>query len=495
MAKRVKNDLPFNVDAEKAVLGSSMLTKDAAYNVLSSLEIDDFYDYKHQKIYEALSTLLQTGKEIDILTVSEELDNMKELENVGGVDYLKELTQSSIALGNLKAYIDIVYDESVLRKMLTCVRKIDQDYREEEIESPNDFILKSEAAFKESIEKRHVDNFVKMEEAVGKVQNDLNILKERAYDSDLIGLDTGYPGINAITQGFKKGEVIIIAARPNVGKTMLALNFAYKVAITERKAVAMFSLEMDSATLTKRLLGIASGVELKAINTGRFTGQDKVKVNQAMKELSELPIYIDETPGIKLLDIIAKTRKLAASEPRLGMVVVDYLGLIQLGGKSKAPDSRQEEVRKISLELKALARETGLPIIVISQLSRDVEKRDTKKPMLSDLRDSGSIEQDADVVMLLYREDYYAEQKKISAGDKKPGQLTSAEKFEIAKARKEKELGDAMPGNSSLVEVNIAKNRNGNTGKTPLFFFKSYGRFDTPSKAWLEEMEKIGKDE
>ncbi|MDY0177695.1 MAG: DnaB-like helicase C-terminal domain-containing protein, partial [Bacilli bacterium] len=219
---------------------------------------------------------------------------------------------------------------------------------------------------------------------------------------------------------------------------------------------------------------------------------DRSKVAAALNEVGNSKIFIDDSSGIKLLDIIAKTRKLQAANPDLGLVIVDYLGLVQAAQTSKTPDSRQEEVRKISLALKGMAKELKVPVVVVSQLSRDVEKRrDSKKPMLSDLRDSGSIEQDADVVMLMYREDYYSSQKKTEAGDKKVSKLSNAERFELARQQKERELGSTLPGNASYVELNIAKNRNGATGVVPLFFYKDYGRFEEPTKAWIDAMKEL----
>jgi replicative DNA helicase len=290
--------------------------------------------------------------------------------------------------------------------------------------------------------------------------------------------------------------MIIIAARPSVGKTALALNFAWKAAVQHHTPVGIFSIEMPAEQLVKRLISAASCVSLKKITTGTIAGQDRMKVASAVKEVAEAPIYIDDTPGNKLMDIIAKARKLQAAVPDLGLLVVDYLGLVETGSKGKASnsgDSRQEEVRKISLALKGLARELNVPIIVISQLSRDVEKRESKKPMMSDLRDSGSIEQDADVIMLLYREDYYSDGEKKSYENKKGGRLTQNDKFEMVKDMKEKELGAAMPGSASYVEVNIAKNRNGQTGRVGLFFFKEYGKFDSPSEEWEEAMLKVSE--
>ncbi len=494
MATRSKKiDLPCNIDAEQAVLGSAISNSEAMYNVMSSLQMEDFYDVKHQKIYAAIANLMNKKISVDLMTVAEELANAKELENIGGATYLQELCDAILSYANLQFYIDIVIDQSVLRKMLTTIREIDEDYKSKKLENVNDFILNSETRFKESIARRHISSFASMDEVAGTIETKLAAQKEMPYgENDVIGLNTGYEGINKLTQGFQKGDMIVVAARPSVGKTALALNFAWNVATICNVPVAIFSLEMTSESLVRRMISRVSCVSLKDVNRGVFHGGDRIKVAQAIKEIKKAKIFIDQTSGIKMLDIMAKTRKLIASQPDLGLVIIDYLGLVQLGGKSnKTPDSRNEEVRKISLAIKEMAKEFQIPVLVVSQLSRDVEKRDNKRPMISDLRDSGAIEQDADVIMLLYREDYYGDQKKTSAANKKPGQLTKSEQFELARARKEKELGESLPGSASYIEVNVAKNRNGQTGKVPLFFYKEYGRFDTPSQNWIEQMKAI----
>lgn len=233
-------------------------------------------------------------------------------------------------------------------------------------------------------------------------------------EKDLIGLNTGFARINKLTQGFKPSELIIVAARPSVGKTALSLNFALNVAKYHRNTVAIFELEMDSEMLVKRLVASASCVPLKQIISGRLTPNERMRVSSAIREVSQQKIFIDDSSGLNLIDIVAKAKKLQITNKDLGLIIVDYIGLVQYGGKSNAKnnDSRQEEVRKISLALKDLARQLKVPVIAVSQLSRKVDERDSKKPELSDLRDSGSIEQDADIVMLLYREDYYNSSKK-----------------------------------------------------------------------------------
>lgn len=489
------NDLPFNLEAEKAVLGASLLQNDALYNMISSLDADDFYFVKHQKIYKAIKTLVERKTNVDILTVAEFLTNSKELDDVGGVDYLQEILESPITFANLKFYIDIILDQSVLRKMLTTIRDIDNRYKTENIKNPNDFILEAETLFKDSVSKRHISSFIDMSTAMEKVQYQINQNKDLAPDLEtLTGVTTGYPKLNAITQGFQKGEVTIIAGRPGMGKTALALNFAYQAATKGNVPVAIFSLEMSTDLLVKRIIASVSNVSLKNINTCRFFGNQRPKVNAAINEIAGLPIYIDESPGIRLMDIVAKTRKLQAIHPDLGLVIIDYLGLIQAGTGKTNPDSRQEEVRKISLAIKNMARELSVPVVLLSQLSRDVEKRDNRRPMISDLRDSGSIEQDADVIFLLYREDYYSEQRKKAPGDKKPGQMTASDKFEVLKNQKKELLEDATLGGASYVEVHVAKNRNGATGSVPLFFYKEWGKFEQPSQSWIDEMERLNSE-
>lgn len=493
--KKIRTDLPHNTDAEKAVLGSAFLSKEALYSVLSSLDESDFYEGKHQILYRVLASLQKKNIAVDVLTVTEELINIKELENVGGVEYLQECSDSMVALSSLEFYINIVRDQSVLRTLLNTIRDIDNEYRTEEIDDVDSFIATSEEKIKMATEKRRVSTFKSASEVAKSVEMAINT-QTKYDDENVTGLTTGYDNLNRLTQGFQKSELTIIAARPSVGKTALALNFAYKAATRKQVPVAIFSLEMSSELLVRRLVAAASNVSLTSINTGVLTGQERAKVASAIKEVSAAPIYIDDSPQIKLMDIIAKSRQLQSKHPDLGLIVIDYLGLIQTGSSSKGNESRQEEVRKISLALKAMARDLKVPVVVLSQLSRDVEKRDTKKPMLSDLRDSGSIEQDADVVMLLYREDYYKNtRKETPAGNKKGGKLTAGEQFELAKAAQEKKLGEAMPGDASYIEINVAKNRNGQTGVCSLFFYKAFGRFESPSPEWEQQMRNIAENQ
>ena len=476
-------ELPYNAQAEQAVLGSALLSRECLYTVFSRLNEEDFFVGKHQLIYRAIKNLFDKQTPVDVLTATEELMNMKELETI-------------VALSSIDYYINIVNDQAVLRRLIQTCRDIDAAYLSEEITDVNEFIANSETTLKDAVEKRRVAEFKKAKDVAEEVK--LNIETPQEVKTDGVsGLTTGFDRLNKITQGFHPGDMIIVAARPSVGKTALALNFAYRAAKRTNKPIAIFSLEMPAEALIKRLIGVESAVSLTKITTGNLVGVDRAKVANAIYKIGSLPIYIDDSPNGKLMDIIAKSRKLQANEPELGMIIVDYLGLVTTGSTAKGSDSRQEEVRKTSLALKALARELQVPIIVVSQLSRDVEKRgENKRPILSDLRDSGSIEQDADVVMLLYREDYYKNSKapNNNAGNKKMSNLSGSERFEMVKEQKEKITGEPMGGDVSYVEVNVAKNRNGQTGNAYLFFYKSFGSFDEPTEEWLKQMREIAEN-
>ena len=486
--KKAPLDLPYNQHAEQAVLGSALLSKDALFTVLSSLVECDFFEGRHQLIFRAIYQLRERNINVDTLTCAEELMNMKELDNIGGVEYLQVCCDSMVAFASLDYYIGIVNDQSCLRKLLQTIREIDKKYHDEEIPSINEFILHSEEMIKDATERRRISQFRETKSIAPEVEDIIKTTRE-LEDDDVTGLNTGYEGINKKTQGFQRSNLIIIAARPSVGKTALALNFAYRVATRAKKPVAIFSLEMASELLVKRLIASESYIPLQTLSTGKLTGEQRIKLSDAVKRISAAPIYIDDTPGNKLMDIIAKSRKLQAKVPELSLIIVDYLGLVEVSQKGKG-DSRQEEVRKISLALKQLSLEMKIPIIALSQLSRDVEK-DRRKPQLSDLRDSGSIEQDADVVMLLHREDYQKETKNNPAGNKQLKDLTEEERKKLSYGQQQQMLADQMPGDASYVDVIIAKNRNGQTGSVSLFFYKAFGRFDTPPKEWEEKMKEL----
>lgn len=489
-----KNAIPFNLEAEKAVLGSALVDKNALLNILSSLEEEDFYLPKHKAIYKAIRGLNDKSSNVDVLTVYDELVLLKEIDLIGGVNYLQECVDTMVSLSNLEFYINILIDQSVLRKMLTSVRNINEKYQNEVIENVNDFILDSEEEFKKAIERRRVSTFKKVDDIAKVVKSELDTVRnfnENEEDEEVTGVTTGFKRLNQLTNGFHREEYIIVGARPSVGKTTFTLNLALNAARMGRVGVAIFSLEMSSESLVKKLVSSLSFVSLKSINTNRVSGQDKVKVSAAIDEISNANIYIDDSSGLRLSDVVNKVKKLSVADPNLGLVVVDYLGLLDSSNDGKSGDNRQEEVRRISKGLKQLARDVKVPIIVVCQLNRNTDSRkENKRPMISDLRESGAIEQDADVVLLLYRPDYYS-MWNDETSKKKTGKLSESDKFELAKKVEEKQLGQEMPGSASYVEVIVAKNRNGQTGRCGLFFYKDYAKFETPSREWEEKMLKI----
>lgn len=486
-------DLPFNHQAEQAVLGATFINKDALYTVLSELLEEDFYEGKHKLIYRAIKNLTVKKMDVDILTVTEELMNAKELENIGGVDYLKECSDVLVAISSLEYYIKIVRDNSTLRQMLITIRKIDKDYKAKDLKNIEEFISNSELQFNDVLQHRKISSFITMKEISDKVGQIISEASQKEGGS-AVGVSTGYERIDFYTLGFQPGEVTVIGARPGVGKTALALNFAYNAAM-KNVPVAFFSLEMTDVALGTRLLSIDSQINSNKLKTGNLSAQELAKLRKSQDNLARLPLYVDQTSNASIMDIIAKSRQLQAKVPNLGLIMIDYLGLIG-SLKNSNEQSRQEEVRKISGMLTGLAKDLRVPIVVLSQLSRISENRDktNHRPMISDLKDSGAIEADASVIMLLYREDYY-DSYQDDKGKKKMKDLTDEDKAKLSRSQLEKNLAEKMPGDASYIEVNIAKNRNGQVGKVGLFFFKNISTFETPSKEWEAAKEQLAFDD
>jgi replicative DNA helicase len=479
--------LPHNVEAEKIVLGAMMTNTAALAQCINGVTVDHFFGTgsQHQLVYQAIRNLFDKHLPVDIQTVLEELGLMKESINAGGIDYLKELLDSVISLSNLDFYLVILQDNKVLRDYLSTIDTIRQNYESEEIDEITQFLSRSETALRKVAELRRIEKFKTALEISQRVEAELKIY-QRA--DGLTGVDVGYKKLNDYTHGLQKGEMTIIAARPSVGKTAFALNLAYNAVKLNPISVAIFSLEMPSEQLVRRLIATDATVSLDNIQTGtRFlTAAQKATVGQSIKNIGNSKLFIDDTPGIKLIDILAKSRQLKAAHDDLGLIVVDYIGLITTG--EKRIESRQVEVSNISRALKELARDLKLPVLVISQLSRQVDSRDDKRPYLSDLRESGAIEQDADLVFLMYRPGYYKNlgfSKNVSQDEKKRFK-EEREKVEALT----KEIGEY----AELVEVIVAKNRNGKTGIVPLLFFKNFGRFDNPSEDYESRLKLIRQE-
>ena len=428
---------PQNVEAEQAVLGAIFLVPSSLILASEILLPEDFYRSAHQKIFLVMLKLNDTGKAVDLVTVTEELSATKQLEEVGGVSYLTELASSVPTAANIEYYARIVEEKSVLRRLINTATGIVQDgySREDEVES---LLGEAEKSIMEVASRKNAGAFHNIKDVLVRTYDNIELLHNRV--GDITGIPTGFNDLDKMTAGFQRNDLIIVAARPSVGKTAFALNIAQNVATKTDENVAIFSLEMGAEQLVMRMLCAEGNINAQNLRTGSLTDEDWRKLTLAMGSLSNSGIFIDDTPGVRISEIRSKCRRLK-QEHGLGMILIDYLQLIQ--GNGRSGENRQQEVSEISRSLKALARELEVPVIALSQLSRGVEQRQDKRPMMSDIRESGSIEQDADIVAFLYREDYY----------------------------------DKETENQNVIEIIIAKQRNGPVGTVQLAFVKEYNKF------------------
>ncbi|MCF0124708.1 MAG: replicative DNA helicase [Clostridia bacterium] len=392
---------PHDLEAEQAIIGSMLTDKDAVISAIEVLKSNDFYREDNKTIYEAIFNLYNRAEPIDIITVKAELETMGKFEQVGGLEYLAELPEKVPTTANALKYIKIVEEKSMLRALIKTANEIiELGYNPaEEVE---DIVEASEKKIFDVMQNKNqkgyspikdvlVESFTKLEELYNRKQH-------------ITGVPSGFVDLDYKTAGFHGSELILIAARPAMGKTAFALNIATNAAVRANTAVAIFSLEMSKDQLVNRILCSEAMVDSNKVRTGKLDEDDWVKLAGSIGPLSESKIYIDDTPGITITDIRTKCRKLKM-EKNIGMVVIDYLQLIQ--GNGRKGGSREQEISEISRSLKILAKELNVPVIALSQLSRAAEQRPDHRPMLSDLRESGAIEQDADIVMFLYRDDYY----------------------------------------------------------------------------------------
>ena len=477
----LEKKLPHNTEAEKSVLGAMIRWKTLVPDAIAKLEVEDFFEENenHRAIFGAMVRLYNRGEPIDPQTITNELINSKELDVSGGPEYLMELSDSVITGDNFEEHVQIVSEHSLLREFLVTLDEIQHECYTQDINQISDFISTSEKKITKVTEKRKIGDFQKADEVAKSLSKELANLKSSANDSDVTGTATGFPRLNSLTHGFQKGELIVLAARPGVGKTALSLNLAYNAATHQDRPVAYFSLEMPANMLFKRLVSADSDIEFDNLITGYgLDAKKRLRLQQACDRIGQKKIYVDETSGIKLLDLVAKCRKLASQEPDLGLIVVDYIGLITTSSKHKA-ESRQLEVQMISQTLKKLALDLKVPIIAVAQLNRNVEERGGE-PQLSDLRESGSLEQDADIVLMLQ------EKKLTDIGDSK-NQLDKHNHQVEEAAQKVAGAG----GEIKLVNLFVRKNRSGRTGTVPLLFKRNYCRFDSLSEEAERKFEEI----
>ena len=435
---------PHSIEAESSVLGG-LLLDNSAWDRMGDLLVDgDFYRYEHQLIYAAIGSLVNASKPADVITVFEQLQNQGHAESVGGLGYLNSLAQYVPSASNIRRYAEIVRERSVLRKLVSASdeiataafnpkgRPVDKilDEAEQKI-----FNIGEEGS-------RMKQGFQSMDSLVVAL---LDRVQEMADNpNDITGVPTGFHDLDKMTSGLQPGDLVVLAARPSMGKTAFAINIAEHVALNEGLPVAVFSMEMGAAQLAVRVVGSIGRVDQGHLRTGKLTDEEWPRLTEAIERLRTVSLHIDETPGLTPSELRANARRLARQCGKLGLIVVDYLQLMSGSGGSDG-DNRATELGEISRGLKMLAKELQCPVIALSQLNRGVEQRTDKRPMMSDLRESGAIEQDADIIMFIYRDDYY------NKDSKDPG----------------------------VAEIIIGKQRNGPTGTVRLAFLKPLTRFES----------------
>ena len=388
---------PQNLEAEMAVLSACLLMKSAADKVSEEMIPEMFFSDANKKIFEAIFNLHENKKPIDMMTLTNELEKNNSLALIGGIEYLSEVVDSIVSAANLDYYINIVQEKYLRRRLIEVSTNITTSAYEEDSDT-SEVIDNAEKQIFTVTKERKAGEFKSISEVLRLTQARLEFLAQN--DSAITGLPTGFTDHDMLTSGLHENELIIIAARPAMGKTAFALNLAVNAALSTPKAVAIFNLEMGAEQLAERMIGSVGGIDMGKLKTGKLEDKDWQKVNEAMSELGETNIYIEDMSGISVGDIRAKCRRLANSEKGLALVIIDYLQLIS--GGNRYAGNRQQEVSEISRSLKTMALELKIPVIALAQLSRNVEMREDKRPIMSDLRESGSIEQDADIVAFLY---------------------------------------------------------------------------------------------
>ncbi len=437
---------PHSVEAEQSVLGGLLLENSAWDKIADLIRPEDFYRHDHRLIYQVISQLIEQGKPADIITVGERLQTMGELENVGGLPYLVALAQNTPSAANIRRYTEIVRERAILRKLI----EIGSDIAESAYQPAG----KTAAELLDQAEKKVFDiaeagaraqrGFMNLQSLLSSVVERIDELFNRENQSDVTGIPTGYTDLDQKTAGLQPGDLIIVAGRPSMGKTAFSLNIGEHVAIDSGLPVAVFSMEMGGSQLVMRMLGSVGRLDQQRLRSGRLLEDDWPRLTYALGKLNDAPMFIDETPALNALELRARSRRLHRQCGKLGLIIIDYL---QLMSSSGAGENRATEISEISRSLKALAKELNVPIIALSQLNRSLEQRPNKRPVMSDLRESGAIEQDADVILFIYRDEVY----NPDSPDK------------------------------GTAEIIIGKQRNGPIGSTRLTFLAEHTRFENYS--------------
>ena len=446
MAKNLDQDssLPYSIEAEKAVLGGIMLKNDT-WDLVAGLVIeDDFYQDEHKLIYRTINSLQELGKPVDVITVQETLEgsgNLPELTNIGGLNYLTQLAKETPSVANIQSYAEIIKQRSNLRRLINTAENISSLARESDSSRSDQLLDEAEEkilSLRDDAQRSSGPKVIRdlLGEVYGKIQ------ESNETGDSLVGVSTGFTDIDEVTLGFQKSDLIIIAARPSMGKSALAFNIAENVARQTDQTVLVFSMEMSSEQIVRRFISSIANIDLQRLLRGQMQDKDWEGIDKALTILSKKNILLDDTPALTPAELRARARRVKRENKDLAMIVVDYIGLMQVHGRA---DNRVAEISEISRSLKALAKELNVPVLALSQLNRGVESRPNKRPMLADLRDSGAIEQDADVIAFIYRHEYYDRNDLESKGK---------------------------------AEINIAKQRNGPTKTVSLAFRDSVAKFE-----------------
>jgi replicative DNA helicase len=437
---------PYSLEAEMSVLGGMFIDPDAVAKAVEVIDDSMFFREAHRRLYRAMLRLWEHGEVIDSVTLSEYLKTAGDFDAVGGTAYLAQLLDAVPTAANIEYHAKIVREKALLRRLIEAATSIIQATYEAggEVE---ELLDQAEQKIFQIAQTHDRKGFVWIKELLWPAMEQIEMLSQNS--SAITGVPTGFADLDEKTAGFQKSDLIIVAARPSMGKTALTLNIAQHAAISAHRAVAFFSLEMSKESLVQRMLTSEARVDASRVRTGRLRDDDYPRLAQAAGLLNTAPIYVDDTPAITILEMRAKARRLKADRPDLALLIVDYLQLMSGNGRT---ENRQQEVSEVSRGLKSLAKELELPVVALSQLSRAVESRPDKRPMMSDLRESGALEQDADLIMFLYRPEYYH-----GATDKD---------------------GNNLEGRAELI---IGKQRNGATGTVQLMFHKEYTRFESYS--------------
>ena len=443
----VSQQIPHDSEAEKAVLGAVFLDPEAIIDASDILQPDDFYEHANRIVFQAMLNISDREEVIDPVTLQDELKKNNQVDDIGGIAYVTELSMATPTAAHLTYYAKIVKRKAILRNLISTSQRIIQNAIEGS-DDVTDILDDAESQIMGVSQDNASGGFKSIHDVLNTTMEEINSSPDDG--NTVTGLPSGFSELDKMTTGFHDDELIILAARPGVGKTAFALNVAQFVGLKTDKTVAMFSLEMGAEQLVQRMLASEGLIDSQHLRTGQLTDEEWRKLVVAAGSLDNTSIYIDDTPGIKMSEIRAKARRLAKEKGNLGLIVIDYLQLIE-GPRS---ESRQQEVSAISRQLKKLAKELHIPVIALSQLSRSVEQRQDKRPVLSDIRESGSIEQDADIVAFLYRDDYYRDER---------------DEDDEGEVEAEEDNGE--------VEVIIEKNRSGTRGTVKLMFSKPYNRF------------------